>query len=151
MRLDNLSPDDKPYEVDGLPSLYGRKGVWSTALSMPLTSTLQHSLDALPLRGHGSVEFAEPGEVQVTLSANDRKAEAPSSTLLAAARWLVDNDATVERAIIDTLVSSLPELIEIQDGIYMDEEAGERVNETWDEAQLRPRVRLLTITVPEVA
>ena len=43
MRLDKLSPDDKPYEVDGLPTLYGGKGVWSTALPMPLTSTLQHS------------------------------------------------------------------------------------------------------------
>lgn len=148
MRLDKLSPDSKPYEVDGLPTFYGGEGVWSTALPMPLTSTLQHSIDALSYPGCGNVEFAEPGEVLAILQNDDGKGDAPNPAMIAAARWLIQNDEAVERAIIATLVSSLSELIDIQDGI--DGMTDERVNETWDEAQLRPRVRLLHIVLPDV-
>lgn len=51
MILDKLDPKSTPYQVDDLPTLYGRGSVWETALPMPQTSTLWHSLVALPLRG----------------------------------------------------------------------------------------------------
>lgn len=148
IRLDKLSPNDKPYDVDGLPTLYGGKGAWVTALPMPLTSTLQHSLVALPHPGRGNADFAEPGEVPVILENDDGTGDAPCSTMIAAARWLIDNDAEVEQAIIATIRSSLDELINIQDGI--DGVTDEVVNETWEEAQLRPRMRLLHIALPDV-
>lgn len=148
MRLDELSPKDKPYEIDGLPTLYGGKGAWVTALPMPLTSTFQHSLVALPHPGRGNAEFAEPGEVPVILENDDGTGDVPSSNMIAAARWLIDNDAEVEQAIIATIRSSLDELINIQKGI--DGVTDEAVNETWEEAQLRPRVRLLHIALPDV-
>jgi hypothetical protein len=141
MRLDKLSPDDKPYEVSGLPTLYGGDGAWITALPMPVTSTLQHSLDALPETGRGNVAFAEPGEVPVILENDAGTGNAPGPAMIAAARWLIANDAAIERAIVATIVSSLPELTGMQDGM----------NEAWDAATVRPRVRLLHMTLPDVA
>ncbi|WP_157940886.1 DUF6985 domain-containing protein [Agrobacterium bohemicum] len=148
MRLDKLSPKDKPYEIDGLPTLYGGKGAWVTALPMPLTSTFQHSLVALPHPGRGNAEFAEPGEVPVILENDDGTGDVPNSNMIAAARWLIDNDAEVEQANIATIRSSLDELINIQKGI--DGVTDEAFNETWEEAPLRPRVRLLHIALPDV-
>jgi hypothetical protein len=148
MRLDKLSPDEKPCEIDGLPTLYGGDGSWVTALPMPLTSTLQHSLVALPNPGNGNADFADPGEVPVILENDDGTGEAPNSAMIAAARWLIENDAEVERAIIATIRSSLSELSKIQGGI--NDVVDEAVNDTWEEAQLRPRIRLLHITLPDV-
>jgi hypothetical protein len=84
---------------------------------------------ALPHPGRGNADFAEPGEVPVILENDDGTGDAPCSTMIAAARWLIDNDAEVEQAIIATIGSSLDELINIQDGI--DGVTDEVVNETW--------------------
>lgn len=128
MLIDRLPPDSPPYEAAGLPVLYGRDGYWVSALPMPLTSTLWHSLVALPHPGRGYHKFAEPGEVPVSFE-NDDGGDVPHPMLLETGRWLIENDAAVERAIVAALLAD-------QDG--------------FDEPSLRPMIRLLGLVIHEV-
>lgn len=148
MRLDKLPYRDKPMELRGLPTLYGGEGYWLTALPMPLTSTLQHSPGALAHPGRGYRDFAEPGEVPVSFENDDGAGDLPGSPMIAAAAWLIGNDAVVERAIVTALLSSLGKLAALQDGIHG--LTDERVDRTWDEAQVRQRCRLLHIVLQDV-
>ncbi|MCM2505711.1 hypothetical protein NDN16_18785 [Aureimonas altamirensis] len=99
----------------------------------------------MPDPGRGNVAFAEPGEVPVILENDSGTGDAPGPAMIAAARWLIANDAAIEWAIIATIVSSLPEQTDMQDGLEKD------MNEAWDEAKVRLRVRLLHMTLPDVA
>ncbi|WP_141396543.1 MULTISPECIES: hypothetical protein [Sphingomonas] len=135
MRLDKLAYRDKPVQIRGLPTLYGGEGYWMTALPMPLTSTLQHSPGALPHPGRGYPDFAEPGEVPVSFENDDGTGDMPSLPMIAAAAWLIGNDAVVEQTIITAMLSSLGKIAAIQDGIHG--MTDELVDKTWDEAQLR--------------
>jgi hypothetical protein len=148
--LDKLNPKDVPYQVDGVPTLYGRSGFWQTALPMPQTSTLWDSPLALPRPGRGYAEFAEPGEVPAYLENDDGSDSEPDPIMLETARWLIANDALVERAIIDTLLADLPVLRNIQSGIIIGDE-DKQLPESWDEPTLRSMIRLLHLTLQPVS
>lgn len=149
MLMDKLSPKYAPYTFDGLPTLYGVDGFWETALPMPQTSTLWHSLVALhhPRRGYSS--FAEPGEVPVSFENDDGEGDSPDPIMLETARWLIENDEEVERVIIDTILSDMPRLRDIQSGIVLGDE-DKPLPESCDEPMLRQMVRLLQLTLPPI-
>ncbi|OKP63400.1 hypothetical protein BTE77_35625 [Ensifer adhaerens] len=148
MLLDKLTANNISYQADGLPTLYGRGGVWETALPMPLTSTLWHSLVALPHPGRGYASFAEPGEVPVYLENDDGSDDAPDPIMLETARWLIANDSAVERAIVETILNDLPSLRKIQNEVTINPD--EQLPESWDEPLLRPMIRLLHLTLPPI-
>ncbi|PZP51981.1 MAG: hypothetical protein DI595_07795 [Agrobacterium fabrum] len=146
MLLDKIAPGKTVFEAEGLPPLYGGDGYWQTALPMPLTSTLWHSLVALPHPRRGYPDFAEPGEVSVALENDDGSGDSPNSVMLDTARWLIANDEEVERTIIKTILADLPTLQHIESQVM-----GKQVlPELWDEPTIRQLIRLLYIVIHDV-
>ncbi|MFK4822870.1 DUF6985 domain-containing protein [Ochrobactrum quorumnocens] len=116
---------------------------------MPQTSTLWHSLVALPHPRRGYSSFAEPGEVPVSFENDDGEGDSPDPIMLETARWLIENDEEVERVIIDTILSDMPRLRDIQSGIVLGDE-DKPLPESCDEPMLRQMVRLLHLTLPPI-
>lgn len=148
MLQDKIAPGKTVFEAEGLPALYGGDGYWQTALPMPLTSTLWHSLVALPHPRRGYPDFAEPGEVPVALENDDGSGDAPNSAMLETARWLIANDDVVERAIIKTIVADLPRLRRIESQVTGGDSLP--LPEQWEEPTVRPLIRLLNIVIHDV-
>ena len=70
--------------------------------------------------------------------------------MLHTARWLIANDAQVERAIIDKLLADLPTLRKIQDGIVIGDDE-QPLPESWDEPTMRTMIRLLHLNIHPIA
>lgn len=148
MRLDKLSSNAKPYQAEGLHTLYGGDGYWEAALPMPAVASLWDSPLALPHRGLGAAAFADPGETPVLLE-NDDGGDTPDPVLIRTSRWLVFNDVAIEKAIIATLLADLPNLRDIQSQVVLDDDT-QILPSSWDEGTLRSMVSLVHVTVPAV-
>lgn len=142
-----ISASDVPLNVQGLPTLYGSKGSWVTALPLPHTARFRGATALAALPGYVKPDrVAESGEVAVYLDNDDGSGDAPDAAMLEAARWLLENDAAFFRAVLDAMLADLPSLRAIEHATFLADDAF-RLPERWDEPTLLPLVRLNNINL----
>ncbi|WP_455296973.1 hypothetical protein [Brucella pituitosa] len=87
---------------------------------MPQTSTLWHSLVALPHLRRGLFQLRRTR--RGASSFENGEGEFPDPIMLETARRLIENDEEVEPVIIDTILSDMPRLRAIQNGNVLGDE-----------------------------
>lgn len=147
MNTSHISASDVPLNVQGLPTFYGSKGSWVTALPLPHTARFRGSTALAASPGYGKADrIAEAGEVTVYLENDDGSGQTPDAAMIEAARWLLENDAAFFRAVLDAMLADLPSLRAIENATVLADDAF-RLPERWDEATLLPLVRLNNINL----
>ena len=147
MNTTHISPSDVPLIVQGLPTLYGSKGSWVTALPLPHTACFRGATARAASPGYAKADrIAETGEVTVYLENDDGSDGAPDGAMIEAARWLLENDAAFFRAVLDAMLADLPSLRAIENATVLADDAF-RLPERWGEATLLPLVRLNNINL----
>lgn len=149
MVRENFPATYLPFEAEGLPTLYGAKGCWETALHAPRTASLRDGPHPGGLFRRAR-PVAEAGEVEAIFENDDGSDDAPDPSMLAGGRWLVAKDAAFAEAIVSALLAELPVLRKLQDAVVLEDDAF-RLPANWDEPTLRGLVRLNHVNLMPVA
>lgn len=154
MKVELIPADYGSLAAPGLPTLYGpRRGwcVWMTALPLPHLARFRAAGSPAPAKGYARDDLvAEPGEVIAFFENDDGSCEAPEAMMIAAARWLLANEAAFYGAVRDALLADLPRLRAEQDSIVLPDDAF-LLPSQWTEETMHALVRLNGVTFHPVA
>lgn len=149
MNSEQIPADYTPLDVPGLPLLYGPQAdwcVWLTTLPLPNMAQFRSAGSLAPSRGHARDDrLAAPGEVLAFFENDDGSGGEPAPMMIAAARWLLANDAAFYRAVRDAMLADLPRLRAEQNSIVLADDAF-LLPPQWDEGTLHTLVRLNSVT-----
>jgi len=154
MNSEQIPANYVPLDAPGLPLLYGPQTgqcVWLTTLPLPQTAQFRGAGSPAPSKGYARDDrLAAPGEVPAFFENDDGSGGEPAPMMIAAARWLLANDAAFYRAVRDTMLADLPRLRAEQDSTVLDDDAF-LLPPQWDERTLHTLARLNSVTFHPVA